>query len=102
MNLPVQGPVDPKDDHHNDEQISEAGEIVLRRRECLHDWQEISDTTCLCRLCGEAKRWEDMTASNDTVMMKAYGITFMVPMKCLPEEFQQTIQTRRKMQEGDK
>ena len=99
MNLPIQGPVDPKDDHHDDEQISEAGEIVLRRRECLHDWQEISETTCLCRLCGGAKRWEDMPAKNDTVMMKAYGITFMVPMNCLPEQFQQTIQTRRKMQE---
>tara|TARA_S200002703_G_C3791280_1_gene244186 strand:+ start:1964 stop:2269 length:306 start_codon:yes stop_codon:yes gene_type:complete len=97
MNLPIQGPVDPKDDHHNDEQISTAGEIVLRRKECLHDWQEISDSTCLCRLCGEAKRLDDMPASNDTVMMKAYGITFMVPMDCLPESFQRTIQIRRQM-----
>ena len=97
--LPIQGPPDPKDDHHDDEQISAAAEIIYKRRECLHDWQEISDSTCLCRLCGEAKRWDDMPAKNDTVMMKAYGITFMVPMKCLPEQFQQTIQTRRKMQE---
>ncbi len=73
----------------------------FKRRECLHDWQEISDTTCLCRLCGEAKRWDNMPASNDTVMMKAYGMTFMVPMKCLPESFQRTIEIRRNIKEGN-
>tara|TARA_Y100000114_G_scaffold99799_1_gene92905 strand:- start:208 stop:510 length:303 start_codon:yes stop_codon:yes gene_type:complete len=98
--LPIQGPVDPKDDHHDDEQISESAEILYRQRECLHDWQEISDSTCLCRLCGKAERWDNMPTRNDTVMMKAHGMTFMVPMKCLPEQFQRTIQIRRNIEQG--
>jgi hypothetical protein len=99
MNLWAKETLDPKDDHHEDEQISQAGEVVLRRRECLHDWQEISNSTCLCRICGEAKQWDNMPTENNTVMMRAYGVTFMVPMKCLPKQFQQTIEARRKMQE---
>ncbi len=99
--LPIQGPPDPKDDHHEDEQISAAGEIVYRQRECLHDWQEINDTSCLCRLCGKIERWDNMPASNDTVMMKAYGITFMVPMDCLPKSFQRTIEIQRIYKEGN-
>jgi hypothetical protein len=42
-----------------------------------------------------------MPAKNDTVMMKAHGMTFMVPMKCLPKEFQRTIKIRRSIEEGN-
>tara|TARA_R100001163_G_C5056134_1_gene192560 strand:- start:440 stop:742 length:303 start_codon:yes stop_codon:yes gene_type:complete len=97
--LPIQGPVDPKDDHHEKEYFSEAGDLLLSQRECLHDWQEVNDTTCYCRLCGKAERWKNLPAINDTVMMKAYGMTFVVPMNCLPEQFQSTIKNLRSMQE---
>jgi hypothetical protein len=99
MNFWTNESLDPKDDHYEDEQITPSGEVVLRRRECLHDWQEVSDTSCVCRLCGKAERWDNMPARNDTVMMQAYGITFMVPMECLPEEFQRTIEIRRSIEE---
>jgi hypothetical protein len=43
------------------------------------------------------ERWANLKPNTETVMMKAYGLTFMVPMKCLPESFQRTIQIRRQM-----
>jgi|TARA_R100000084_G_C4586864_1_gene116505 hypothetical protein len=97
MNLPIQGPVDPKDDTFYKEQISKIGAILLNQKECTHDYQEVGGDLAQCRLCGKRTRWENMPASNDTVMMRAYGVTFMVPMKCLPVEFQRTIQIRRRM-----
>ena len=97
MYLTGLGPIDPKDDHGNDEQISEAAEIVMRQRECLHDWMEVDDETCYCRICEKTERWANLKPNTETVMMKAYGLTFMVPMKCLPESFQRTIQIRRQM-----
>ena len=97
MYLTGLGPIDPKDDHGNEEQISEAAEIVMRQRECLHDWMEVDKETCYCRICEKTERWANLKPNTDTVMMKAYGLTFMVPMKCLPESFQRTIQIRRQM-----
>ncbi len=67
--LPIQGPPDPKDDHHEDEQISEAGEIVLRRRECLHDFQEIGGDLAECRHCGERSRFTNYRG-HDRIMIR--------------------------------
>ena len=60
---------DPKDDHHEDEQISESGEVVLRRRECIHDFQEIGGDLAECRLCGERSRFSNYRGS-DRVMIR--------------------------------
>ncbi len=97
MNLPIQGPVDPRDDHHDKQQFSEAFDTLLTQRECLHDWMEVDDETCYCRLCNKTERWKNLQPDTSTVKMTAYGVSFMVPMKCLPEEFQRTIQIRRRM-----
>jgi hypothetical protein len=95
--LPIQGPPDPKDDHHYDEYFSKAGHKIVMQRECLHDWMEVDDKTCYCRLCDKTELWANLKPDTSTVMMKAYGLSFMVPMKCLPESFQRTIQIRRQM-----
>ena len=95
--LPIQGPPDPKDDHHYDQYFSEAGHKIAMQRECLHDWMEVDDKTCYCRLCDKTELWANLKPDTSTVMMKAYGLSFMVPMKCLPEEFQRTIEIRRRM-----
>lgn len=39
------------------EDISEAQEIILRRRECIHDFQEIGGDLAQCRICGERTRF---------------------------------------------
>lgn len=97
--LPIQGPPDPKDDHHEDELISEAAERIFRQRECIHDWQELNETFCHCRICDKVERWSNQPPDNKFVMMKAEGMTFMVPMSCLPEQFQSTIKRLRKMRQ---
>ena len=97
MYLTGLGPIDPKDDHGKDELYSEAFDTLITQRECLHDWMEVDDETCHCRLCGKTERWDNLKPDTSNVMMQAYGLTFMVPMKCLPEEFQRTIQIRRQM-----
>jgi hypothetical protein len=66
--LPIQGPADPRDDHHEDEQISEAAEIIYRQRECIHDYQEIGGDLSECRHCGHRSRFTNYRGS-DRIMM---------------------------------
>jgi hypothetical protein len=101
VNLPIQGPPNPEDDTHYDEYFSEAKITLLHQRECIHDYQELNDTFCHCRICGKVERWENLPADNSNVLMRAEGMSFLVPMSCLPEEFQVTIKRRRAMRQGE-
>ncbi len=67
--LPIQGPADPRDDHHEDEQISEAGEIIYRQRECIHDYQEMGGDLSECRHCGHRSRFTNYRGS-DRIMIR--------------------------------
>lgn len=67
--LPIQGPPDPRDDHHEDEQISEAAEIIFKQRECIHDYQEIGGDLAQCRICGHRSRFTNHRGS-DRVMIR--------------------------------
>ena len=81
--LPIQGPPDPKDDHHEDEQISEAGEIILRRRECLHDCEEIGGDLAQCRHCGERTRFSNYRGS-DRIMIRLQMLPKHVQLLYVP------------------
>lgn len=101
VNLPIQGSPFPEDDHHNDEYFSEAKIKLIHQRECAHDYQELNETFCYCRICDKVERWENLKPKTDNVLMRAEGMTFMVPMSCLPEQFQVTIKRRREMRQGE-
>ena len=85
VNLPIQGSPFPEDDHHYDEFFSEAKITLLHQAECIHDFQELNDTFCYCRICDKVERWENLPADNSNVLMKAEGMTFLVPMSCPPD-----------------
>ena len=67
--LPIQGPPDPRDDHHEDEQISDAAETIFKQRECIHDYQEIGGDLAECRICGHRSRFPSNPGS-DRVMIR--------------------------------
>ena len=59
MNYASDGPTDPKDDTHDKEDITDAMETILRRRECIHDFEEIGGDLAQCRHCGERTRFRN-------------------------------------------
>jgi hypothetical protein len=87
--LPIQGPADPRDDHHEDEQISEAAEIIYRQRECIHDYQEIGGDLSECRHCGHRSRFTNYRGSDRimirlTLLPKAHQLMY-VPRSMLDQ-----------------
>ncbi len=82
MNLPVQGSTDPKDDTNNKEDISPIREIILERRECLHDFQEIDDSLLVCRNCGEAQSINNLKPNWDDP-----NSIILINIASLPESF---------------
>lgn len=87
--LPIQGPPDPKDDHHEDEQISESAEIIYRQRECIHDYQEIGGDLSECRHCGHRSRFTNYRGSDRimirlTLLPKAHQLMY-VPRSMLDQ-----------------
>ena len=78
MNLPIQGSVDPKEDTHNKEDITEVKETLFTQRECLHDYQVLGGDLAECRRCGHRKRFTNYRGSD----------RIMVRFEDLPEAFQ--------------
>ena len=97
--LPIQGPPDPKDDHHEDETISAAAEKIYRQRECIHDYEEIVEGLLVCRHCDAAKRIDDRVPAdlddpNTIVLLRFSALPDAAPTVAirfgrLPEELQQ-------------
>jgi hypothetical protein len=89
MNLPIQGPADPRDDTFYKEDISEAKETVLRQEECIHDYQEIGGDLAECRLCGHRSRFTNYRGTDRimirlTLLPKAHQLMF-VPREMLDQ-----------------
>ncbi len=67
--LPIQGPPDPRDDTFYKEDISEIRETILRRQECIHDFEEIGGDLGQCRHCGERTRFTNDICT-DRIMIR--------------------------------
>lgn len=59
----------PEEDHGHDESLSETADLILTRRECIHDFEEIGGDLGQCRHCGERTRFTT-PASSDRIMIR--------------------------------
>lgn len=71
------------------EDISEAQEIILRRRECLHDFYEFGEDLLECRHCGERSRLGSTDTANEGILIKLSALpkapTLFIRRKDLPK-----------------
>jgi hypothetical protein len=89
LNLPIQGPTDPKDDTFYKEDISDAQETIFRRRECIHDFYEFKEGLFECRHCGERSRLGSTDTANEGLLIKLTALptapTRVIRRKDLPK-----------------
>ncbi len=85
MNLPIQGPVDPREDHHNKEDISPSRERLLRQQECIHDYQEIGGDLAQCRICGHRSRFGNIR-NHDRIMIRLVALPEFAQTMFVPRE----------------
>ena len=98
MNLPITGPADPRDDTHEKEDISPSREILLRRQECLHSFEEEENGLLACRHCGHRERLDesptDYSNPETTILIKIPAVSsssYAIKMRDLSPGFREYV-----------